>query len=62
MIPGILTCSAIRALEIDREAKHLRYMQWFEVAGSRGVIAEDKVACYQVIIKIGFFVDSPEFL
>ena len=35
-------------------ALSLRNLEWFEVVGNRGHIADGKVAHYQVILKVGF--------
>jgi flavin-binding protein dodecin len=47
---------------IDRASKTIRNMRWFEVVETRGFIEEDKVAYYQVTVKIGFTVDNPDLL
>lgn len=39
---------------IERAAKTVRHMDWFEVAETRGHITDGKVAHYQVKLKIGF--------
>jgi flavin-binding protein dodecin len=39
---------------VARAAKTVRQMRWFEVVETRGSIEEDKVARWQVTIKIGF--------
>lgn len=39
---------------IDRAAKTVRHMDWFEVVETRGHIKDDKVAHFQVKLKIGF--------
>ncbi len=45
---------------IERAAKTIRHMRWFEVLETRGFIEDGKVAYYQVTIKIGFTVDNPD--
>jgi dodecin len=35
----------------------VRNMSWFEVIEQRGMIKDDKVAEYQVILKVGFKID-----
>lgn len=39
---------------IERAAKSIRHMDWFEVLETRGHINDGKVAHYQVKLKIGF--------
>ena len=39
---------------IDKAAQSVRNMDWFEVDSIRGVIADGKVAHYQVTLKVGF--------
>jgi flavin-binding protein dodecin len=39
---------------INKASQSLRKMGWFEVEQVRGMIDNDKVAHYQVSIKIGF--------
>ena len=39
---------------ISKAAKTMRNMQWFQVLETRGHIADDKVAHWQVTVKIGF--------
>ncbi|OGI47988.1 MAG: dodecin flavoprotein [Candidatus Muproteobacteria bacterium RBG_16_65_34] len=39
---------------IARAAKTIRHLEWFEVVETRGHIEGDKVAHYQVKLKIGF--------
>jgi hypothetical protein len=39
---------------IAKASQTLRNLDWFEVAGVRGQIADGKVAHYQVTLKIGF--------
>ena len=43
---------------VDRAAKTIRNMRWFEVAEVRGHIENNKVAHWQVTVKIGFTLDS----
>tara|TARA_Y100000114_G_C11742210_1_gene319606 strand:- start:614 stop:877 length:264 start_codon:yes stop_codon:yes gene_type:complete len=35
-------------------AKTIRYMEWFEVKETRGHIANDQVAHFQVVLQVGF--------
>lgn len=39
---------------IAQAAKTLRQLDWFEVTGTRGQIADGKVAHFQVTLKVGF--------
>jgi dodecin len=39
---------------IERAAKTVRNMDWFEVVETRGHIADGKIAHWQVTLKIGF--------
>lgn len=43
---------------VDRAAKTIRNMRWFEVAEVRGHIEDNKVAHWQVTVKIGFTLDT----
>jgi flavin-binding protein dodecin len=45
---------------VNRAAKTIRNMRWFEVAEMRGHIEDNKVAHWQVTVKIGFTLDSGE--
>jgi flavin-binding protein dodecin len=42
---------------IEDAAKTVRGMDWFEVVEQRGAIKKDKVAEYQVVLKIGFKIE-----
>ena len=48
---------AIR-IAVERAAKTVRNMRWFEVVGTRGEIEGGKVAHWQVTIKVGFTLDE----
>jgi flavin-binding protein dodecin len=39
---------------VDRGSRSLRNLEWFEVIGVRGHIAEGRVAHFQVTVKLGF--------
>ena len=39
---------------ISKAALTVKHMDWFEVVGTRGHIADGKVAHYQVTLKVGF--------
>ena len=43
---------------IAKAAKTMRNMQWFQVLETRGHIADNKVAHWQVTLKIGFRLDD----
>lgn len=42
---------------ISKASETLRNMRWFEVVETRGYLAEDKIAHWQVTVKIGFTLD-----
>ena len=42
---------------IEEASQTVREMSWFEVVEQRGMIKDDKVAEFQVVIKVGFKVD-----
>ncbi|MER2514117.1 MAG: dodecin [Nitrosomonas ureae] len=44
-------------LAIAKAGKSVRNLDWFEVMETRGHIIDDKVAHYQVKLKIGFRLD-----
>ena len=39
---------------IAKASESLRHIDWFEVVSVRGHVADDRVAHYQVTLKIGF--------
>lgn len=39
---------------LARASKTIHHIDWFEVAETRGHVAEGKVAHYQVVLKVGF--------
>ena len=43
---------------VGRAAKTIRKMRWFEVSDLRGEIDNDKIAHWQVTVKIGFTLDT----
>lgn len=43
---------------VSRAAKSIRNMRWFEVVETRGHIEDQKVAHWQVTIKVGFTLDD----
>lgn len=51
-----ITHAIERAVEIASET--VENMRWFEVVETRGHITDNKVAHYQVTLKIGFTIES----
>ena len=47
---------AIR-IALDRAGKTIRNMRWFEVIQTRGYVENNKIAYWQVTVKIGFTVE-----
>jgi flavin-binding protein dodecin len=47
---------------VKKAGETIKGLDWFEVGDIRGQIADGKVAWYQVSVKIGFRVMSPEEL
>lgn len=45
---------------LDRAAKTIRNMRWFEVVETRGFIDDQQVAYWQVTVKIGFTIEDEE--
>ena len=43
---------------VERAAKSLHNVDWFEVTEMRGRVADGKVAQYQVKMKVGFRLDD----
>jgi dodecin len=43
---------------IERAAKTLHHLNWFEVVETRGHITDGKVAHFQVTIKVGFRIEE----
>ena len=43
---------------INRAGKTIRNMRWFEVAEVRGHLEDNKVAHWQVTVKVGFTLDK----
>lgn len=43
---------------IERAAKTLNHLNWFEVVETRGHIADGKVAHFQVTVKVGFRIED----
>ena len=45
---------------VTRASKTVRNMRWFEVTETRGHIEKDRIAHWQVTVKIGFTLDDNE--
>lgn len=43
---------------VERAAKSIRNMSWFEVVEERGAIKDGKVHEFQVILKVGFHLED----
>lgn len=43
---------------VARASETLRGMQWFEVTDTRGHIEDNKIAFWQVTIKVGFTLEA----
>jgi len=43
---------------VSRASQTIKNLQWFEVMETRGYIENDKVAHYQVVIKVGFTIED----
>ena len=48
---------AVKAAIVDA-SKTVRHLAWFEVVEQRGNIKDEKVAEYQVVLKIGFKIEQ----
>jgi len=57
-LTGSSTVGIQEAIEnaISKASQTIRDMRWFEVVETRGHITDDKVAHWQVTIKVGFAV------
>jgi flavin-binding protein dodecin len=55
-ITGSSTAGVTEAIDraVAKASETLRNLDWFEVAGVRGQIADGRVAHYQVTLKLGF--------
>jgi flavin-binding protein dodecin len=42
---------------MDKAAKTIRNMRWFEIVETRGYMEENKIAYWQVTVKISFTVE-----
>ncbi|HSA81906.1 MAG TPA: dodecin [Geminicoccaceae bacterium] len=45
-------------IAVARASKTLHGLRWFEVVETRGHIENDRVAHYQVVIKVGFTIEA----
>lgn len=45
---------------IARASKTVKHLRWFEVTSLRGHIADDRVAHWQVTLKLGFTLDGQD--
>jgi flavin-binding protein dodecin len=43
---------------ITKASKTLRNIRWFEVVDTRGYIEDDKIAHWQVTVKVGFTLEG----
>jgi flavin-binding protein dodecin len=43
---------------INKAAKTVKHLDWFEVVETRGHITDGKVAHYQVTLKVGFRIED----
>ncbi len=59
-IVGSSTTSVEEAITnaVNRAAKSVKHMRWFEVSEVRGHIDDQKVAHFQVGLKIGFTIED----
>lgn len=52
------SCDDAISTAIAKASKTLRNLQWFQVTETRGQIENDKVAYWQVTIKVGLRIDD----
>jgi hypothetical protein len=45
---------------LARASRNLHGLRWFQVTEIRGSVAQGQVGHYQVTLKVGFTLDSPE--
>ena len=59
-VAGSSTKSIEEAIEnaITECSKSIKNVEWFEVVETRGHVTDGKVAHYQVVIKVGFRLDT----
>ena len=43
---------------VAKASETLRNLEWFEVVNERGFIKDGKIAEFQVVIKVGFLLDT----
>jgi flavin-binding protein dodecin len=58
LLAGLISTHDTVNNAISRAGKTIRNMNWFEVAEVRGQIEDNKVAHWQVTVKVGFTLDS----
>ena len=60
-IVGSSETSISHAIEtaIQRASQTMRGLRWFEVIQTRGHIENGKIGHYQVVLKVGFTLESP---
>ena len=61
-IVGTSTSSIDNAVRgaVERAAKTLHNLDWFEVTGLRGHIEDNELRHFQVTMKVGFRLDEPQ--
>ena len=61
-IVGTSTSSIDDAVQgaVERAAKTLHNLDWFEVTGIRGHIEDNELRHFQVTLKVGFRLDDPQ--
>lgn len=42
---------------IAEASKTVRHIDWFEVADQRGMVKDEKIAEFQVVLKVGFKIE-----
>jgi len=59
-IAGSSTNSIEEAIQlaVAECSKTIKNVEWFEVMETRGHVTDGKVAHYQVVVKVGFRIDS----
>jgi flavin-binding protein dodecin len=61
---GVSEQSSDQAIQnaLSRAATTLQGLDWFEVVQTRGTIQDGKVAQFQVVLRVGFRIMSPDEL
>jgi hypothetical protein len=52
------SCADATKNAVAKASETLRNLEWFEVLNQRGVIRDGKVAEFQVVLKVGFRLES----